>query len=161
MDKMQKYLQLKTRAEQIFRENPLVYCPFLRENITLNSDGFHHLRFTSNRKERSKNEQMLKFSLLPLVIQIIKKAGTVQEYRKTLCCIGKKSKKDGLAHAKMVEYWGFVAIVGEKNPIKIRVVLRRVGNGKIIFWSVMPAVKLNRDRIEVIRSLSKKGIEDD
>ncbi len=160
MDTTQKYLKLKEKAKQVFQKNSLVYCPFLNQSITLNSEGFHHLQFTSNRKERNKDEQMLKFSLLPLVIQVIKKSGTIQEYRKELCRVGKKSKKDGLTLTKMTEYWGFVAIVGD-NSIKIRVVLRRIGDGKIIFWSVMTAIKLNRDRVEIIRNLAKKGIEDD
>lgn len=56
----------------------------------------------------------------------------------------KKSKTDGLRATKTVEYWGFVAIVGD-SQIKIRVVLRRIGDGNIIFWSVMPYSKLKRE----------------
>ena len=48
--------------------------------------------------------------------------------------IGKKGA-DGMRAAKEVEYWGLVAIVGQR-PDKIRVILRRVGNGNITFWSV-------------------------
>ena len=156
---MEKYLRLKEKAEQIFQENPLVYCPYLQEQITLNSDGFHHLRYSA-RRERNKKEQMLKFSLMPLAIKVIKKSGTIQEYRKSLTQVGKKSEKDGLAPMKPVEYWGFVAIVGERSLIKIRVILRRIGDGKIIFWSVMPAIKLTRDELKKMRNLAKEGIED-
>ena len=136
----------------------MIYCPYFGEQITLNSEGFHHLQF-SNRRERNKSEQKLKFSLLPLALQIIKKSGTIQEFRASLCQIGKKAK-DGFAKTKNVEYWGLEAIVGE-NKIKVRVILRRVGDGKIIFWSVMPTIKLSVDRLEIMRSLAKKGIEDD
>ena len=94
----------------------------------------------SARRERNKKEQLLKFSLLPLAFVIIKNSGTLQEYRKGLTAVGKKSK-DGLTPMKETEYWGFVAIVGE-NKIKIRVVAKRVGDGNIIFWSVMPFSKL-------------------
>ena len=52
-----------------------------------------------------------------------------------------KKAKDGFARTKEVEYWGFVAIVGE-SKIKIRVILRKIGDGNIIFWSVMPDSKL-------------------
>jgi len=47
---------------------------------------------------------------------------------------------------KETEYWGFIAIVG-KARIKIRVVLRRVGNGNITFWSVMPDHKLKWQKL--------------
>ena len=67
---------------------------------------------------------------------------TLQEYRKELVTIGKKSKKDGLRSTKMVDYWGFIAIAGLSSQIKIKVVLRRIGDGNTIFWSVMPYAKL-------------------
>jgi len=153
-----RHIKLKDRAKKIFEENPLVFCPYFGDRITLNSEGFHHLQF-SNRHERTKDEQNLKFSLLPLAIAIIKKSGTVQEYRTKIDKIGKKGK-DGFTKTKNFEYWGMEAIVGE-NKIKVRTILRRVGDGKIIFWSVMPTIKLNRDKLEIMRSLAKKGIEDD
>ena len=159
MTEEEKYSKLKERAKLIFQKKPLIFCPYFNQEITLNSDGFHHLQFSS-RRERNKNEQILKFSLVPLAINIIKKSGTIQEYRKSLCPVGKKSEKDGLTLMKMVEYWGLVAITGN-NSIKIRVILRRVGDGKIIFWSVMPAIKLSQDRIEIMHNLAKQGIEDD
>jgi len=43
---------------------------------------------------------------------------------------------------KIVTYWGFIAIVGEKNKVKIKTILRKVGDGNTIFWSVMPHSKL-------------------
>ena len=159
MTEEEKCSKLKERVKLIFQKKPSIFCPYFNQEITLNSDGFHHLQFSS-RRERNKNEQILKFSLVPLAINIIKKSGTIQEYRRGLCSVGKRSEKDGLALMKMVEYWGLVAITGN-NSIKIRVILRRVGDGKIIFWSVMPAIKLSQDRIEIMRHLAKQGIEDD
>ncbi|OHB00602.1 MAG: hypothetical protein A3F53_02045 [Candidatus Zambryskibacteria bacterium RIFCSPHIGHO2_12_FULL_48_10] len=41
-----------------------------------------------------------------------------------------------------IEYWGVIAITKGEKPIRIKIILRRVGNGNIIFWSVMPTVKL-------------------
>lgn len=160
MDLKSKYIKLKEKAEQIFQNNPLIYCPYFREQITLNSDGFHHLRYSA-RRERNKNEQTLKFSLMPLAIQVIRKSGTIQEYRKTIAQTGKRSERDGLAPMKTAEYWGLIAILGERSLIKIRVVLRRIGDGKTIFWSVMPAIKLTKDKLKIIQNLAKKGIEDD
>jgi hypothetical protein len=94
----------------------------------------------SARRERNKKEQLLKFSLLPWAIGVIKNSGTLQRYKKELRPIGKKGK-DGFASTKTVEYWGFVAIVG-KAKVTINVVLRRIGDGNITFLSVMPFSKL-------------------
>jgi len=150
---------LRKEVEEIFKKNPEIYCPYFQEKVVLNSDGFHHLRYSS-RSERSKQEQILKFSLFPLAIPVIRQSGTVQEYRKGFIQI-RKSGKDRLSLLKQAEYWAFIAIVGDPQ-IKIRVILRRVGDGKIIFWSIMPAVKLkNRDRLNIARSLAVSGIEDE
>jgi len=146
----------KEKTRRIYDSHKTIYNPFFNQEIILNSDGFHHLQF-SDRHERDKNEQLLKFSLLPLAIKVIKKSGTIQEYRKCLMEIGKKSKRDGFTLIKTVQYWGFIAIVGKKQ-IKIRVIMRRVGDGNIIFWSVMPDSKLKHSHPQ---KLYTDNIEDE
>ena len=143
----------KEKAKLIYDAQKGINNPYLQSEIIFNSDGFHHLQFSA-RRERDKNEQLLKFRLLPLAISVIKKSGTLQEYRKGFIAISKKGK-DGLARTKDVEYWGFVAIVGE-SKIKIRTILRRVGDGNITFWSVMPDSKLKGGQ-----KFYDVGIEDD
>lgn len=97
---------------------------------------------------------MLKFRLLPLALDVIRKSGTLQEFRETMSPIGKKSKS-GFTALKQTTYWGFAAITGQ-NKIKIRVILRRIGDGNIIFWSVMPDSKLKNGQ-----RLHDKNIEDE
>jgi hypothetical protein len=132
--------QKKEKARELYFAQRKIYNPYFKQEIILNSDGFHHLQFSA-RKERDKKEQLLKFSLLPLALKVIKSSGTLQEYRKGTIVFGKPGK-DGLRKTKNVEYWAFVAIVGENTSIKIRTILRRVGDGNIVFWSVMPYSKL-------------------
>ncbi len=57
---------------------------------------------------------------------------------------------------KEIEYWGLVAIVGDKK-IKVKTVLRRIGDGNITFWSVMPYSKLKQGKQKVFTA----GIEDE
>ena len=142
----------KEKARSVYDAQRSVYNPYLQNEIVFNSDGFHHLQFSA-RRERDKKEQLLKFRLLPLAIGVIKNSGTLQEYRKSFLTVTKKAK-DGFARTKDVEYWGFVAIVGE-SKIKIRAILRRLGDGNITFWSVMPDSKLKGGQ-----KLYDVGIED-
>ncbi|MBU4030829.1 hypothetical protein KJ756_01555 [Patescibacteria group bacterium] len=145
--------QREEKARELFNSQKSIYNPYLDNQIIFNSDGFHHLQFSA-RRERNKKEQILKFNLLPLAIKVIKKSGTLQEYRKNLLAIGKKAK-DGLRRTKEAQYWGFVAIIG--NPkIKIRVILRRIGDGNIIFWSVLPDSNLKKGQ-----KLYAQGIEEE
>lgn len=143
----------KEETKELFKSQKDLYNPYLDGRVIFNSDGFHHLCFSA-RRERGKKEQILKFNLLPLAIKVIKKSGTLQEYRKGLVSIRKKGK-DGFIRMKNAEYWGFIAITG--NPkIKIRVILRRIGDGNITFWSVLPDSNLKRGQ-----KLYSQGIEDE
>ena len=113
------------------------------------------MQFSAHR-ERSKREQLFKFSLLPYGLEIIRKSGTIQEYRKLLTPIGKKSSRDGAVPMKKVEYRGLVAIVGPRS-VKMRTVLRRVGDGNINFWSVMLYSKIKNGNQKVFT----EGIEEE
>jgi hypothetical protein len=112
-----------------------IYCPTLREYVYFNSDGFNHLRFRVDGSPRKPEEQMYKMGLLPLVAPTIINAKSVDKYERRLAPIGRK-KVNGGPILKEIEYWGLIAVVGQQN-VKVNVVLRRIGNGKIHFWSVM------------------------
>ena len=103
---------------------------------------------------RNVSEQKLKLRLLKKALRVIRRAGTVQEYRKHLEPVGHKGH-DGSTKMKHVEYWAFHDIVGEKKRFLIRVIIRRVGDGKIHFWSVMPHGKINKQK------LYQDGIDED
>ncbi|MFA6274426.1 MAG: hypothetical protein WC662_04665 [Candidatus Paceibacterota bacterium] len=141
------------KARSIYPLQGLIRCPYFQDNIVLTSDGFNHLQYKNNRMLRNVDEQILKLTLLPKALEVIKKAGTLQEYRKSIEKIGKPGK-DGFYKTKNVEYWGFHAIIGKDYLRKIVVILRRVGDGKITFWSVMPHKKFNNQK------LYDEGIED-
>lgn len=149
------FKQKKSEVETIYSAQKTIYNPYFKTNIVLNSDGFHHLQFSA-RRERNKREQLFKFSLLPFGLEIVRKAGTIQEYRKLLTPIGKKSAVDGSIPMKNVEYWGLIGIVGSKG-IKVRTVLRRIGDGNITFWSVMLYSKIKNGN----QKLFTEGIEDE
>lgn len=150
----EQFTKAKEKAHILYATEREIWCPYFQTKVVLNSDGFHHLQFSA-RRERSKREQQFKFRLLPLALQIIRKSGTVQEYRKLLTPVGKPAT-NGSVPMKEVEYWGLVAIIGQKQ-IKVRAVLRRVGTGNITFWSVMPYSKIKGG----MQRMYADGIEDE
>jgi hypothetical protein len=127
----------KTSAEEFYKGIQNVHCPYFSQPVIFNSDGFNHLQFSAGR-ERDKSAQIFKFNLLPFAPDIIRKSGTIQEYRKQWGKVGRK-RKDGFQDTKEMEYWGLIALVPDKNGpmVSIKVILRRVGDGNITFWSVM------------------------
>lgn len=150
---MEGFEERKQKAKNIYSSVGSVYCPYFKEKITFNSDSFHHLQFSA-RREREKSHQLLKFRLLPLAIEVLRNAGTVQELRTLLGPIGKTSSK-GEVPLKHIAYFGFVAILKET---KVRVVVRKVGAGNYHFWSVMPDTKIQKENRK--QELFTEGLED-
>ena len=97
-----------------------VYCPCLYAYITFNAKGFRHLRYDGKGKERTIAEQIIRLNLLPLVAPLIKQSIKVNENR--LSHDGKKT---------------FFTLQGRVGVTKLRIVLIRQSNGKIIYFSVM------------------------
>jgi len=138
MGLLSRHKKEKAKAEEFYRKIGKATCPYFGVDIIFNSDGFHHLQFSAG-SERKKEELLLKFTLLPFVEDIVKKSGTIQSYRKQWGVFGRKAQ----GPMKQMEYWGLMAIMGD-NKIGIKVVLRKVGDGNITFWSVMPTEKKDK-----------------
>ena len=103
-----------------------VYCPILNQYVVFNSKGFYHLRYDSHGKRREMSEQKYKIGLLPLVIPVIQLATSIADYKKE-----QYSKPLG----KYYEIWELKEIVGRQKAL-VSVVLRRIGDGNITFFSV-------------------------
>lgn len=136
-----RYKQQFATAEMLYKTIGSISCPYFGKKITFNSDGFHHLRYNPSGSEREKEAQLHKFGLLPNASVIIEKSGTVQEYRKQWGVTGRRKANDGSREMKEMQYWGFLAIIGQ---IRIRVIIRQVGTGDPHFWSIMSDTDLRR-----------------
>ncbi len=137
----------------LYDATPEIRSPFFKSNVALTSDGFNHLLHKPNRQPRNVAEQRLKLRLVRKALHILKNAGTVQEYRVRVEKVG-TAGRDGLHKTKQVEYWGFHDIVGDEQMILMRVVVRRVGDGKLHFWSVMPIGRIGKQKFY------REGVED-
>lgn len=141
---LEYFNQEKARAKALYQSEKVIYNPYFKKKINLSARGFHHLEFARHHK-RSLQEQLFKFRFLELGLEIIRTSSTIQEYK----------KDTEIGTGKPIEYWGMIALVG-KNNFKIRVVLRRIGKGKITFWSVMPYSRIHKDR----QRIYDEGIEE-
>jgi len=133
-------------SRELYDATPEILCPYFKSSISLTSDGFNHLLHKSNRQPRNVQEQRLKLKSLKPALHILSNAGTVQEYRTTLEKWGGPGK-DGFSKTKQVEYWGFHDIIGKDPMILMRVIVRKIGDGKLHFWSVMPIGKIGKQKL--------------
>ncbi|OGH65267.1 MAG: hypothetical protein A3J66_03880 [Candidatus Magasanikbacteria bacterium RIFCSPHIGHO2_02_FULL_47_14] len=139
MNVYEDFESLKILTETEYKKIKSVYCPALKNSVAFNSEGFHHLRYDGSRSERSKTVQRNKFLCLKKARDIVEKSTTVQEYRRSICKVG-KAKKDGFTKTSLVEWFAFCAITSFTNQTRIKVVIRRIGgeDGSFHFWSVIP-----------------------
>ena len=121
-----RYKELVKEKRVWYKKIGRVWCPVLNQFVIFNSKGFYHLRYDSFGKERDKQEQKYKLSLLPLVIPVIKQATSVHDYKKDIY---------SRPLNKGIEIWELKEFVGKQKAL-VSVVLRRVGSGNITFFSV-------------------------
>ena len=120
------YEDLKREKRTWYKAVKKSYCPVLNEDVCFTSKGFRHLLYDGLGHARSRKERMYRLGLLPLVIPVLKTSTSISGYEQP-----KYSKKLN----KAVEYWTLKAVVGRQRVV-VTVILRRVGAGKIHFYSV-------------------------
>ena len=142
-----RFNKLKQKTEEDYKEIGTIFSPALKSAINFTSEGFYHLRYSSNRSERTRSVQQNKFRFFNQAVDIIKKATTIQEYRRSICPVGKPDHS-GFRKTGIVHWFGFFAITNFSNSTRIMVVVRKVGEGQYHFWSVMPYWSLsNKNRV--------------
>lgn len=120
------------KYRKIYNQFDKIYCHCLKTDIFFNAKGFHHLRFEVSGRPRSKAVTRSRIVLLPLVMPVIRKAKDFDTRVRENVRVSRKRR----VARKTIIYFTLIERVG-KRKTKVKVILRRVGNGKIIFWSVM------------------------
>jgi hypothetical protein len=132
-DKLEHCQLIMTTQKAFYDGIGSVYCPILKEDVVFNGEGFRHLLYESNGKPRTVYARIYKLTLLPLVIAVIKNAVGVDEERDMVVRYSRKKN----APMKKGKAYSLVALVGRKDPVNVRVILNKVGNGNLTFRSVM------------------------
>jgi len=159
MEDLSNYEKLKEDAQKFYNEIGNVFSPAFKQNIQFDSEGFNHIVFKSPRTERERPSQILRFKLLPLVVKLVKESSTYQEFEETLKEFEVKSFKRRVKKTKSVKYWGIIAIIDGR---KIKVIIRKIGdNGKMHFWSIVPAWVTNKYRDTKFFTTMKGNPEED
>ncbi len=142
---LSRFKKVLVDTEAHYKTIGAIYCPYFNKKVTFNSDGFHHLRYKVAGSEREKSAQLYKFSLLAGAVEIIGASGTLQQYRRQWGIVGRKKNSDGSREMKEMQYFAFEGILGAGiSMMRIKVIVRIVGNGEPHFWSVMSDADLKR-----------------
>jgi len=129
------YEEIKDRANLFYKNINKIFCPFFNEKIVFNSEGFNHLIY-KNKSKRLDSEQIMRFKLLERAIKLIGLTNTKQDFSENIIVVKKKKHKKIINSSENVYYYGFIGII---NNFRIKVIIRKIGNGNRHFWSVIPA----------------------
>jgi hypothetical protein len=117
------YKKLVDERRRWYKSIGKVFCPCLSEDVHFNFKGFYHLLYKGTGERRSIAVTSERMDLLPLSPSIISSAIEFKEYRQEY------SKRLN----KIIHSWELLETVG---GVRVSVILRRIGNGKIIFYSI-------------------------
>lgn len=152
------YASAKESAKAFYASTKPVISPALGASVSFTAEGFNHILFKGNRRERERPSQLMRFKLLPRAVRLIAHANTFQEFEETSRDFEVKARKKRVLKAKTVRYWGIIAIFEGR---KIKVILRKIGEGQIHFWSIVPAWTTNRHRDAKFVTTMKGNPEED
>jgi len=136
MDDFSTYSLYKKEGQAFYDSVGEIFSPALREKVRFTAEGFNHIIFTDPRSEREQLAQVARFRLLPLAVRLVGISTTYQEFEEISKQIEVKMLKEKIVKNQMVRYWGIIAIL---DGYKIKVVIRKIGDGAVHFWSIIPA----------------------
>ena len=159
MEDISNYEKIKEDSKRFYDQIDKIVCPVFNQEIFFTSEGFNHLVYKNDRRERDKKVQIMKFKLLHLAKKLVSLTTTFQEYEESLQEFRVKKFKNAVQETKVVKYWGIIAIIENK---KFKVIIRKVGdNGQLTFWSVIPGWITNYHRdIKLISTMKGNPNED-
>lgn len=130
MKRQQTFLECLREKKAWYKSLDPLNCPILNEKVYFTSKGFNHLKYSSG--ARAIKEYHYKLSLLSFIIPVIENSSTIFDYKQKVY-----SKRLG----KYFEIWELREdvkneFIGSNKVHNISVVLRRIGNGNIHFYSI-------------------------
>lgn len=137
------YNKIREDAKKYYASFTGINCPAIGSNVSFSSYGFNHLIYRKGRTERDRGSQIMRFRLLVKAQKLIGMTTTFQEYENTFKEFSVKKHKEKVLVIKKVQYWGLIAII---DNYKIKVILRKIGNGNLHFWSIIPAWVTSKTR---------------
>ncbi len=126
--------ELIKNRRQLYNATKNIYCRFLKEVVYFNNQGFFHLTHDGRDKLRSKADTKMRLNLLPHVYTVIKNA---TRFNRQPMLVPKNSDENKTG--KEIAFYELYHLMGRnknKRKVGIIVVLRKIGNGRLHFYSI-------------------------
>ena len=140
----EKFNRLREQAERDYEAIGKIWCPYLKEEVHFNTEGFQHLLFKSWNRTRNRTEQNVRLKLLPLAIELIANTYTLQEYDERKIFVRQKTSSRWCKTLKLVRYYVFTGILKDKG-VRIKVIVKEIDGGVKFFHSLYPSWRIVKD----------------
>ena len=139
------YDEIRSRGELLYGTLNTIYCPYFKDHVGFNSQGYEHLIFKRREEKRDVKDQFMRFKLLHLVPLVLGATSTLQGIWKTKHFekVRVSSRNDVLL--KDIVYYEFISVTEGK---RIKIIVKEVERGPKIFWSIIPYWKKGRNNPE-------------
>jgi hypothetical protein len=107
------------KLREIYNNLPDINCPHTDTIVKFNAKGFGHLIYKNGARRRTESEIQKRVEYLTLAQQVLSITTTVQE---------KEAKEN-------ISMYGYIAII---DDLKLKVIIKKIGNGSWFFYSVIP-----------------------
>lgn len=148
--------EIKIKGEEIYKNIPDTFCPYLNQKISFNTQGMEHLKFKRREKARPIQDQYMRLKLINLAPEVLKNSKTVQGMLETKRFerVRVNSRTDTVL--KLVNYFEFIAVI-KRNRIKV--IVKQIDGGNLFFWSIIPFWGMNKNTMS--RILHEGSLEED
>ena len=127
--------EVKKSAELFYHSIGDIYCPYLKEKISFNTQGWEHVKFKRREKARLPQDQYMRFKLIHIAPEILKASHTLQGIWQTKKFERVRSHNKTENILKPVHYYEFIAVV-KRNRVKV--IVKQIDGGVSFFWSLIP-----------------------
>ncbi len=129
-----KYEKSKKKAKEFYSSIGSVICPGLNnELVSFSKYGFYHL-LRKRGVLRPRKEQLRRFALLHSAVEVIKNAKSYDSYNYETKEQFAEDHGLPVLKSSIAEFWSFSGIYSSKI---VTVIVRKIGNGNMHFFSVM------------------------
>lgn len=159
-EKLKNYTELRQKAKELYDSFESVRCPALNnEFVNFTSEGFTHILYRTKKSERDKSTQIMRFELLAKAKKLIELTTTYQEHEEYYRTVERRRFKRKVLEQESINDWGLIGVI---DNFRIKVVIRKIGNGQNQFHSVIPAwrTKYYKD-IKIVSNTTKGNVADD
>ena len=141
----EKFEKIKKESKEYYDKLGAIKCPYLNDKVHFNEEGFGHLLSKSWNRGRSLAEQYTRLKIFPKVVDIIKLSHTLQEFDERKMFVRQQIHSRWEKILKTVRYYVFIALLGDKNNFRIKIIIKQIEGGQPFFWSVYPSWRVVND----------------